>query len=205
MVCTQPDNAREAFNSVRGFDISGNPIVNPLTGKATKFWHPDDPVAGTGWIDSLPSERYFLMSSGPFVFAAGDTQEVALAIIIAQGSTGLASVQRLKQNVLLAQTAYREQMQELLTNGPAAYALEQNYPNPFNAGTTFDFTLHHDEQVSLKIYNLSGEEVAVVVKENLVAGRYKRKWSSAGLPSGIYFYRFQAGAFVQTRKLTVLK
>ncbi|MCI0698427.1 T9SS type A sorting domain-containing protein [candidate division KSB1 bacterium] len=83
--------------------------------------------------------------------------------------------------------------------------MEQNYPNPFNPGTTFDFTIPHDEFVSLKIYNLLGEEVAVVVKENLAAGRYNRKWSPAGLPSGIYFYRFQAGAFVQTRKLGVFK
>jgi hypothetical protein len=57
----------------------------------------------------------------------------------------------------------------------------------------------------LKIYNLLGEEVAAVVNQNLAAGRHKISWNPAGLPGGIYFYRFQAGAFVQTRKLTVLK
>jgi hypothetical protein len=194
---------------VRGFDILGNPIVNPLTGKVTKFWHPDDPVAGTGWIDSFPSERYFLMSSGPFAFTDGDTQEVVVGIVIAQGQTGLESVALLKQNSQIAQQAYDNNfvtaVEEKTTNAPVDYALQQNFPNPFNPATTFDFSIPRDELVSLKIYNPLGEEVAVVIEKKFAAGRHQVTWNPSGLTTGLYFYRLQAGAFNQTRKLTLLK
>jgi hypothetical protein len=91
---------------MQGLNVLGDPFIDPLTGQPTKFWHPGDPITGAGWVDTLHNDSRFLMSSGPFHFADGDTQEVSVGIIIAQGETWRESVRLLKQRAALAQTAY---------------------------------------------------------------------------------------------------
>ncbi len=88
---------------------------------------------------------------------------------------------------------------------PLEYALQQNYPNPFNPSTIIEFSVPRSNYVTLKIYDTLGEEVATLVSENFSAGRYKVQWDGSRFASGIYFYRLQAGEFVQTKKLLLLK
>jgi hypothetical protein len=90
---------------------------------------------------------------------------------------------------------------------PKTYALHQNYPNPFNPGTTIEFALAKPGWVTLKIYNILGQEVAELVSENLGAGSYKYNWDSrsAGMASGVYYYRLETGDFRQTKKLLLLR
>jgi len=204
-----PESGTELFRYLRGLNKFGNPIIDPTTGQATKFWHSGDPLTNTGWVDQMHSNTDFWMISGPFALADGDSQEVALGIIIAQGQTGLESAALLKQNSQIAQQAYDDNfitvVEEKTINVPADYALQQNFPNPFNPTTTFDFTIPRDEFVSLKIYNMLGEEVANVMEKKFSAGHYQVKWESLGLTTGLYFYRLQAGDFVQTKKFTLLR
>ena len=91
------------------------------------------------------------------------------------------------------------------TKLPVDFVLHQNYPNPFNPVTTIGFALPHPAHVILKIYNIAGQEVATLVNEKLAAGRFKAPWNGAGFASGVYLYRFQAGDFVETRKLSLVK
>ncbi len=88
---------------------------------------------------------------------------------------------------------------------PGHFALHQNYPNPFNPSTTIEFALPKTSFVTLKIYDLLGNEVATLVAEKLPAGRHQRVWEAKGLASGVYLYRIAAGEFVQTRKLILLQ
>jgi hypothetical protein len=88
---------------------------------------------------------------------------------------------------------------------PAQFELKPNYPNPFNPTTTIEFSIPQASNVTLKIYNIRGEEVATLVSEKLPAGNYKRIWSAGELSSGVYFYRLQTETFVQTRRLLVMK
>ncbi len=88
---------------------------------------------------------------------------------------------------------------------PHAYELYPNYPNPFNPSTTIEFTLQKSGWVTLTIYNALGEAIAELVAENLSAGSYKYEWNAAGLASGIYYYRLEAGKFTETRKLVLMK
>lgn len=88
---------------------------------------------------------------------------------------------------------------------PYEFGLRQNYPNPFNPTTTIAYSLPGTELVSLKVFNLLGQEVATIVNEVKDAGSYTVTFDAAGLASGTYVYRLQAGNFVETRKLTVLK
>lgn len=88
---------------------------------------------------------------------------------------------------------------------PAMYSLSQNYPNPFNPATTISFTLPSSSYTTLKVFDLLGSEVAVILAEELQAGKYSEHWNASGIPSGVYFYRLQAGQFTESRKLILLK
>jgi hypothetical protein len=89
---------------------------------------------------------------------------------------------------------------------PAVYQLYQNYPNPFNPGTTIEFELPQASKVTLKIFNILGEEVAILVSERLSAGSYSYDWSRpAGIASGVYLYRLQTGDHVEIKKMVLMK
>jgi hypothetical protein len=85
------------------------------------------------------------------------------------------------------------------------FGLEQNYPNPFNPSTTIRFSVASKAFVSVKVFDELGREVSSLVSEELSAGIHSRQWSAVGPASGIYFYRLQAGNFVETRKLLLLR
>jgi hypothetical protein len=90
-------------------------------------------------------------------------------------------------------------------DSPSEFRLRQNYPNPFNPTTTISFTLPVQSFVSLRVFDAAGKEVAVLLAEELSAGTYSKEWNAARLPSGVYFYRLQAGSFTETRKLILLR
>ena len=88
---------------------------------------------------------------------------------------------------------------------PVSYSLSQNYPNPFNPSTTIKFTIQKAGLVSLKIYNLLGQEVATLVNQELKIGSYSYSFNASRLSSGVYFYNINAGSFIQTKKMLLLK
>jgi hypothetical protein len=88
---------------------------------------------------------------------------------------------------------------------PRQFSLSQNYPNPFNPSTTIEYTLPKPSHVELKVYDVFGNEVRTLVKGKQLAGKYWMQFDGKGLPSGVYFYRIEAGAFVQIKKLMLLK
>jgi len=88
---------------------------------------------------------------------------------------------------------------------PDKFGLSQNYPNPFNPSTTIKYSIPKVSFVSLKVYNIVGEEVSVLVSEQINAGFYEIEFDAANLPSGVYFYRLQAGSFVETKKMVLMK
>jgi len=88
---------------------------------------------------------------------------------------------------------------------PYEHALYQNYPNPFNPSTTIEFDLPSKSLVSLKIFNILGEEVTTLVNEELTAGKYRFNWDSRKAASGTYFYRLETGNYLETRKMILLR
>ncbi len=85
------------------------------------------------------------------------------------------------------------------------FSLEQNYPNPFNPSTSIQYRVSSNSNVSLKVYDVLGNEVATLVNEEKSAGSYEIKFNAAGLSSGIYFYKLQAGSMVETKKMILMK
>jgi hypothetical protein len=93
----------------------------------------------------------------------------------------------------------------LNNNLPNIYILEEAYPNPFNPSTTIGFDLFKTSKVTLKIYNILGEEMTTLVSEILYAGEYSYKFDASGLASGVYLYRLEAEGFVETKKLVLMR
>jgi CubicO group peptidase (beta-lactamase class C family) len=108
-------------------------------------------------------------------------------------------------------TYWTDSMQVIVTGveegelHPLTYRLEQNYPNPFNPSTTIKYSIPNFSFVNLKVYDILGNEVATIVNEEKPAGSYEVNFEAKGLSSGIYFYKLQAGSFVETRKMILMK
>jgi hypothetical protein len=85
------------------------------------------------------------------------------------------------------------------------FRLEQNYPNPFNPVTDIRYLILNIAQVTLKIYDLVGREIATLVNDVKQPGEYSVEWNAEGLPSGIYFCKISAGTFVDTKKMLLVR
>ncbi|MEJ2615364.1 MAG: T9SS type A sorting domain-containing protein [Ignavibacteriaceae bacterium] len=83
--------------------------------------------------------------------------------------------------------------------------LYQNYPNPFNPKTTISYEIPKEYYVTIKIYDILGKEITTLVSERKTAGKYLVNFNGSNYPSGVYFYRMQAGNFVSTKKFVLLK
>jgi len=88
---------------------------------------------------------------------------------------------------------------------PRDFALQQNYPNPFNPSTVIVYELPTVSDVVLTVYDMLGREIATLVRQRQAAGRYRATFNAQNLSSGVYLYRLQAGSFVQTKKMMLLK
>jgi len=88
---------------------------------------------------------------------------------------------------------------------PYDFVLYQNYPNPFNPVTSIAYVVGSDQFISLKIYDVLGNEMVSLVNRELSAGEYSVDFDASSLPSGIYFYQLKAGTFIQTKKMVYLK
>ncbi len=83
--------------------------------------------------------------------------------------------------------------------------LEQNYPNPVSSTTAIDFSIPHSGHVSLRVYDLTGRQVATLVNKNMSAGGYSVSWDVVHIPSGVYRYLLEADGAVQTRSIVVVR
>jgi hypothetical protein len=88
---------------------------------------------------------------------------------------------------------------------PNEYLLFQNYPNPFNPITTISFSIPVASFVSLKVFNSLGQEIEILISKELNEGNYKYDWNAKNLTSGTYFYKLQAGDFIETKKMILIK
>jgi hypothetical protein len=88
---------------------------------------------------------------------------------------------------------------------PTVFALGQNFPNPFNPVTNIRIDVPSNSLVNLTVYDLLGNEVEVLVNQNLTAGRYNVDWNASNYSSGIYFYTMKTGSFTDTKRMILVK
>jgi len=100
--------------------------------------------------------------------------------------------------------AYSQEV-EVEISLPLEYSLEQNYPNPFNPTTTISYSIPSDNFVTIRLYDVLGNEVITLVNEQKQAGKYEMLFNASNIASGVYYYQINSGTFTQTRKLMLLK
>jgi hypothetical protein len=88
---------------------------------------------------------------------------------------------------------------------PLAFQLEQNYPNPFNPSTKINYSIPQQGNVTLKVYDVLGNEVATLINEEKSAGNYEVNFNDSGLSSGVYLYKIQAGSFIESKKMILIR
>ncbi|MBS3946589.1 MAG: T9SS type A sorting domain-containing protein [Melioribacter sp.] len=110
------------------------------------------------------------------------------------------------QSLAFIDTTPPTSIQETGSNNiPDKFILEQNYPNPFNPSTVIGYQLSVGGYVQLKVYDILGREVAILVDEFKFPGVYSLTFDACKLSSGIYFYQLKAGSFISTKKMIFLK
>jgi hypothetical protein len=141
------------------------------------------------------------------IYTNGDTPDTAwISIVLANATTVTTHVgSTFWIDDLSFGSSGTTDVKELGSSMPAAFALDQNYPNPFNPSTMIQFEIPEAQFVTLKVYNLLGQEVATLIDSQLGPGRYRAEFDGKNLPSGTYLYRLQAGTFTQTKKMVLVK
>ncbi len=187
---------------MEGFDANGNPKPNG------RF----DLIHG-----NFNSDQRTILGSGPFTFAAGDTQEIWYAMIGGEGVSNLAAKDTVIRYAQLIRTMFHEDMNartlgisDCQSGRPSVFTLYKNYPNPFNPTTSIRYQLNQPGKVILRIYNVLGQEVRTLVNKNQQAGKHEIQWDGRDnhgnmVSSGIYMYRLESGSQVKTMKLMFLK
>jgi hypothetical protein len=142
--------------------------------------------------DPYHSYTYFTPSENPanwyFLSDGANNDSVAIYMIRAYVSFGATDVQEVAGSVK-----------------PSKYSLSQNYPNPFNPVTTIRYQIPQSGFVTLKVYDMLGHEVSILVEKDQTAGEYTATFDGKNLASGIYLYRLTQGSFTETKKLILMK
>jgi len=193
----------------------GDDVIDPVTGRVTKYVLPGDPVAAAGWYEGpgwpggpYPDDRRIKVNSGPFTMAPGDTQEVVYAIILAAGNSNLESITELKRKAGIIQQFYDTQIITGIDEKRVqklTYNLSQNYPNPFNPTTTINYSVPERTNVELSIYSVLGEKVTTLVNEEKLGGEYKVNFNALNIASGVYYYELKTKDYVSARKMLLVK
>lgn len=188
---------RFIFRSLQGLAGNlGSPFIDPITSQPTRFVFAGDPVTDSGWTQTKskpPGDARSLQSTGPFTFAAGDTQEIVAALVIAQGTDRLNSITKLRLYTDLAHELHRNNYTLYSPPIPpppvpqaSDFLLYQNYPNPFNPSTQIRFDLPLKSHVRITVVNTLGQTVDELVNTDYDAGFHSFKYTSS-LSAGVYF------------------
>jgi alpha-L-fucosidase len=214
-----PANAPNAINSVVVVDVSGVPSASTQYVKVTSITVRS--VRGLKVIssngDTLQMSAAITPSNAAITSVTWSVSDTAKASISSDGiltakrngnvnviatSNDGTDIQGKLLIIISGQTGVDDHPSQSLPGTPV---LEQNYPNPFNPVTKIIFGIPQNGFVSLKVYDMLGKEVAVLKNETVQRGNYETVFDGKGLTSGMYFYRFRNGSFVQTRKCLMLK
>ncbi|MCX6174475.1 MAG: T9SS type A sorting domain-containing protein [Ignavibacteriales bacterium] len=214
---------QKAWNIARGYYPDGTVKIDSTTGKKTKYTFSGDPVTNSGWIrkEYTGGGAGFNMFSGPFTLAPNDTQWVMVALVPALGKDYKESITRLRKKVALlkslpydslafGKTPLVVDVKENQGVIPNSFMLYQNYPNPFNPSTTIKYSIPHIGTghvvpAQLKVYDVLGREVAILVNEEKSPGNYEVKFDGTNISSGVYFYTLSANGFFQSKKMLLMK
>jgi hypothetical protein len=175
------------------------------------FWASGDPVTDVGWISVVNEDIGNLISTGLFRLEKDKPQEIIIAYVLGRGTDYFNSITVARENVRRAIDEYKSNFASMTYTPPPPanpvtdYILYHNYPNPFNPTTTIRYELPQDGVVTIKIYDILGQEVATILNEFKKADRYEIEFNSIGLASGVYIYRMKVNEFIASKKMILLR
>ena len=187
---------------IGGIDCSA---INP------KYWYSGDPVEGVGWINSVGTDKRMFVNTGPFTLEKDKPVTIIGAYVLGRGTDALNSITVARENVRRAILEYESNFASLIydpgepINPVADYKLYHNYPNPFNPTTTIRYELPQDGIVTIKLYDILGQEVTTILNEFKKADRYEVKFDAGGLASGVYIYRMKVNDFITSKKMVLVR
>jgi len=191
--------------------------INPL------FWFSGDPESNYGWLTDIPTDHRMQVHTGPFSLEENKPITIIVGYTIGQGIDPLNSVTVGKEVSAFVQQFYKsnfddnilpvEEENNLIVD---EFRLYQNYPNPFNPSTKIKYRIPLSPPllkgeseaggfITLKVYDVLGNEIAILFNEYKPAGTYEIEFNASSLPSGVYFYQLRAGNFIETKKMVLLK
>ncbi|MFO7447666.1 MAG: T9SS type A sorting domain-containing protein, partial [Ignavibacteriaceae bacterium] len=156
--------------------------------------------SGVGKAQAGPGDISHVISGGPFTIPANGSISTAFAVTAGPG------LEALRNYIANARSRYNiltgiEDESEI----PLTFSLAQNFPNPFNPVTSIKYTVAGTGFTTLKVYDILGNELAVLINEVKVPGEYTIYFNAANLPSGVYFYELRSGSYKQVNKMMLLK
>jgi hypothetical protein len=175
------------------------------------FWTSGDPVTDVGWISIMNLDHKNLINSGPFQLEKDKPQEIIIAYVMGRGTDFFNSITVARENVQRAIEEYESNFASMTysppppTNPVTDYILYHNYPNPFNPRTTIRYELPQDGVVTIKIFDILGQEARTIVNEFKKADRFEVDFDASGLASGVYIYRMQVNDFITSKKMVLLR
>jgi hypothetical protein len=200
-----------SFSIIHNQDCSN---INP------RFFYSGTFEPYSGWINNFNVDQRKLLSVGPFDIKSNDTVIIVAAYLVGRGNSPINSVQagkQVNQNII---EVFNNNFPVVVgveseLNVISDFYLHQNYPNPFNPTTKIKFSIPSNKNplpgvargglVTLKVYDILGKEVAVLVNEEKSPGEYEVNFNAANLSSGVYFYQLKSGDFIQNKKMILLK
>ena len=166
-------------------------------------------VASLVFLALSPIQAQFIQQGGKIIGtgAVGTAWQGISVALSADGNTAIVggSYDNSGAGATWVFTRSGTPVREEAANIPSQFALEQNYPNPFNPSTKIQFTIVNRLLTIVKVFDVLGREVATLVNAVKEPGTYTVQFDGSNLASGVYFYRLQAGTYVETRKLLLLR
>lgn len=201
------------------------PLIQPTT--TTQFTAPNQDF----WYSAFPSSNYFLQIDLPdleklvVIFTNSDVvaslsnPHQQFNFVYTLFNDSVSGTRKISENYsanFIADSLELWSIKEIYNNfvvndleeealSLSDYQLNQNFPNPFNPSTKINYSIPERSNVSLKVFDLLGSEVEELVKGEIEAGTYYITFNASNLPSGIYFYKLQAGSFVEIKKMILLR
>lgn len=189
------------------------PVQASIDGRSTRYKYSGNLCYRYSWLDNMTTDRRTIQSGGPLSMSPGDTQVIVYLFKVASGSANFQSICQLMSTSDMMSNAYYSRLNssvirvtQISSNVPVRYGLYQNYPNPFNPKTKirFDLAGTGGQEVRLIVFDALGQKVSTLIERNRRPGSYETDWDSCNFPSGNYFYRLEAGSFVESKKLILL-
>ncbi|MBS4028335.1 MAG: exo-alpha-sialidase [Ignavibacteriales bacterium] len=195
------------------FDPYGTSMGIPCAQIDSTSWYSGNPVIapGKGWINDVHGDVRQMVNVGPFTLKQNQPVDIIVAYIVGRGTDARNSVAVARSITDVAKSIYNDNFPFITgvkENGeiPLRFALKQNYPNPFNPVTNLKFEISHFQFVTLKIYDVLGREITVLLNnEAMEAGKHEIAFDAGKLSSGIYYYRLSAGKFSEVKKMVLVK